>query len=87
MNVEVRCFIDSFLSEIDRAHRFHTSSFDISCSIFNIQNLEPSLTGEHPAKSKIGLRQFGVVSYKRRAGRERPVKSNKETTLMHRTII
>jgi hypothetical protein len=34
MNVEVRYSIDLYLSEIARAQRFHTSSFEISCSIF-----------------------------------------------------
>ncbi|CAB1080669.1 hypothetical protein D1AOALGA4SA_8348 [Olavius algarvensis Delta 1 endosymbiont] len=34
MNVEVRYSIDLNFSEIIRAKRFHTSSFDISCSIF-----------------------------------------------------
>ncbi len=34
MNIEVRYSIDLKLSKIVRAKRFHTSSFDISCSIF-----------------------------------------------------
>ncbi|CAB1084460.1 hypothetical protein D1AOALGA4SA_11980 [Olavius algarvensis Delta 1 endosymbiont] len=34
MNFEVRYSIDLFYSEIVKAKRFHTSSFDISCSIF-----------------------------------------------------
>ncbi|CAB1077067.1 hypothetical protein D1AOALGA4SA_4863 [Olavius algarvensis Delta 1 endosymbiont] len=34
MNVEVRYSVDLNLAKIVRAKRFHTSSFDISCSIF-----------------------------------------------------
>ncbi|CAB1078870.1 hypothetical protein D1AOALGA4SA_6592 [Olavius algarvensis Delta 1 endosymbiont] len=34
MNFEVRNSIDLILAKIVRAKRFHTSSFDISCSIF-----------------------------------------------------
>jgi len=34
MNVEVRYSTDLNLAKIVRAKRFHTSSFDISCSIF-----------------------------------------------------
>ncbi|CAB1082690.1 hypothetical protein D1AOALGA4SA_10294 [Olavius algarvensis Delta 1 endosymbiont] len=34
MNVEVRYSFDLYYSEIVRAKRFHTSSFEISCSIF-----------------------------------------------------
>jgi hypothetical protein len=39
--IEVRYSIDLYLSKIVRAKRFHISSFDISCSIFDIQN-QPS---------------------------------------------
>ncbi|CAB1081845.1 hypothetical protein D1AOALGA4SA_9486 [Olavius algarvensis Delta 1 endosymbiont] len=34
MNVEVRYSIDLNLAKKVKAKRFHTSSFDISCSIF-----------------------------------------------------
>ncbi|CAB1071224.1 hypothetical protein D1AOALGA4SA_1146 [Olavius algarvensis Delta 1 endosymbiont] len=37
MNIELRHSIDFYYSERARAQRFHTSSFDISCSIFVIR--------------------------------------------------
>ncbi|CAB1078836.1 hypothetical protein D1AOALGA4SA_6559 [Olavius algarvensis Delta 1 endosymbiont] len=37
MNIEVRYSVDLNLAKIVRAKRFHTSSFDISCSIFDIR--------------------------------------------------